>query len=203
MGHPWIHDMRVVPSTYDQCLKFLYCGQEITIPADSSNPQYCNTLRASQDTFIPYNIEAQIPTPTFSQGQESSNPPHTPSTSSDHMTQLNDLSKQLEKKSKIKDKGVGEYFIEQSLCLPQLSTLKSYGQPSTSMQPPPKLVTLFDGRFIKACTHTEESGDRAILDWLYKEEEELPNVPIPAKKYGKGLLILEKMGYEVHGPIGK
>jgi hypothetical protein len=31
LGHPWIHDMQAVPSTYHQCLKFPYDGQEITI----------------------------------------------------------------------------------------------------------------------------------------------------------------------------
>lgn len=61
------------------------------------------------------------------------------------------------------------------------------------MQPPPKLVTLFYGQFIKARTHTKESEDRAILSWLYKDEEEslspstLENVNIPTEQYGKGL----------------
>lgn len=61
LGHPWIHDMQAMPSTYYQCLKFPYGGQEIRILVDSNNPQYCNNLRASQDFFVPHNKEAQTP----------------------------------------------------------------------------------------------------------------------------------------------
>ena len=31
LGRPWIHDLQVVPSTYHQCLKFPYMGQEVTV----------------------------------------------------------------------------------------------------------------------------------------------------------------------------
>lgn len=30
LGRPWIHEMQAVPSTYHQCLKFPYNGQEIS-----------------------------------------------------------------------------------------------------------------------------------------------------------------------------
>lgn len=46
LGRPWIHEMQVVPSTYHQCLKFPYDGQEITIPADNSNTQTCANVKA-------------------------------------------------------------------------------------------------------------------------------------------------------------
>jgi hypothetical protein len=97
----------------------------------------------------------------------------------------------LEQKSQIKDKGVGEYSIEQSLCLSQLPTLKYYGKPSTSMQISSKPITLFDGRFIKAKTQAEESKDKAILNWLYRDEEELDStsktttINAPMEEYGK------------------
>lgn len=34
LGHPWLHAMQAIPSTYHQCLKFLVIGQEITIYTD-------------------------------------------------------------------------------------------------------------------------------------------------------------------------
>lgn len=36
LGHPWIHEMQVVPSTYHQCLKFPYNGQEISVSVDTN-----------------------------------------------------------------------------------------------------------------------------------------------------------------------
>lgn len=36
LGKPCIHDMQKVPSTYHQCVKFPYNGQEVTISANST-----------------------------------------------------------------------------------------------------------------------------------------------------------------------
>jgi len=41
LGHPWIHSLKAIPSTYHQCLKFPYEGVEITIPIDPKPFQYC------------------------------------------------------------------------------------------------------------------------------------------------------------------
>lgn len=104
---------------------------------------------------------------------------------------------------------MGEYSIEQSLCLSHLPTLKSYGKISTSMQVSSKQIKIFDGQFIKGNTQVEESEDKAILNWLYRDEEEsvsistTTNINVPMKQYGKGFSILEKMRYEGQGPIGK
>lgn len=54
LGRPWIREMQAEPSTYHQCLKFPFNGQAVTIAADSNNPQYCNALITSQDTFVPH-----------------------------------------------------------------------------------------------------------------------------------------------------
>jgi hypothetical protein len=118
-----------------------------------------------------------------------------PSTSFDHKAQLN-TPNNWSKKVQIIDKGVGEYSIEQSLCLSQLPTLKSYGQPSTSMQSSSNPITLFEGKFIKESTQEEESEDKAIFNWLYKDEEESTSlsiaaiINIPMEQYGKGFSIL-------------
>ena len=47
LDHPWIHAMKVFPSTYHQCIKFPHNGTEITIHADLKPFAYCNTVEAS------------------------------------------------------------------------------------------------------------------------------------------------------------
>lgn len=53
LGRPWIHEMKAVPSTYHQCLKFPYNGAEVNILADTN--VICNALTKGADTFVPYN----------------------------------------------------------------------------------------------------------------------------------------------------
>lgn len=55
LGHPWIHEIQVLPSTYHQCIKFPYNGQEILISADTNPFQYCNAMGATQDSLVPHN----------------------------------------------------------------------------------------------------------------------------------------------------
>jgi len=47
LGHPWIHAMKAVPSTYHQSLKFPYNGTEITIPGDPNPFEFCCVLQGS------------------------------------------------------------------------------------------------------------------------------------------------------------
>lgn len=62
LGHPWIHAMRVVPSTYHQCLNFPYNSLEITIPGDPDPFQYCSNLRETIEHQVPINQEASSST---------------------------------------------------------------------------------------------------------------------------------------------
>ena len=55
LGRPWIHEMRVVPSTYHQCVKFPFHGSEVTIPATTSYT--CNMLKVVEN-FVPSNRES-------------------------------------------------------------------------------------------------------------------------------------------------
>ena len=55
LGRPWIHEMRAVPSTYHQCVKFPFHGSEVTIPATTSYT--CNMLKAAEN-FVPTNRES-------------------------------------------------------------------------------------------------------------------------------------------------
>lgn len=44
LGHPWIHEMRAIPSTYHQCIKFPHNGVEVTVKGDPKPFIYCNIL---------------------------------------------------------------------------------------------------------------------------------------------------------------
>ena len=55
LGRSWIHEMRDVPSTYHQCVKFPFHGSEVTIPATTSYT--CNMLKAAEK-FVPTNKES-------------------------------------------------------------------------------------------------------------------------------------------------
>ena len=60
LGHPWIHAMKVVPSTYHQCLKFSYNNVEVTILGDPDPFQFCANLRDATTYQVPANNEAQL-----------------------------------------------------------------------------------------------------------------------------------------------
>lgn len=50
--------MKVVPSTYHQCLKFPHEGTKITIAGDPDPFQYCNNMRGTTQFQVPINQEA-------------------------------------------------------------------------------------------------------------------------------------------------
>lgn len=146
-------------------------------------------MRADQNVLVPHKREAQA------------------SSSSNNQEKLKYFSIDFEKKMKIKDQGMGEYSFE-SLCLSKLSTSpKSHGQPSTSRHKVAQPINKFDGKFIQVGTVTEESEDKDILNWLYKDEEETRatslEVTIPTQKHGNGFRIMQWMGYKGKGPISK
>lgn len=78
---------------------------------------------------------------------------------------------------------MGEYSLEQSLCLSQLlPSPKSYGQPKKNTQRSSQPIMILDERFVKAGTLEDESEDKAILNWLYKEEEASTSANISMEK---------------------
>ena len=85
-----------------------------------------------------------------------------------------------------------------------LPSLQTYGKPSTTTQKSAQSTTALDGRFVKAGSLDEESEDKDILNWLYKDEEASTSTSniIETNQYGKGKTILEKMGYSGQGPLG-
>ena len=58
LGHPWIHDMQAIPSTYHQCIKFLYNRDEIMILED--NTMSINTLIIAK-ILLPHNRPSHDP----------------------------------------------------------------------------------------------------------------------------------------------
>lgn len=168
--------MQAVPSTYQQCVKFPHNGQEITTLANSN--QYYNNLKLVQDARVPYNREAVY---------------HTKETQEK-------IWENFKKMLKLNDEGMGKYSLPLSP--------KSYGKP-TNTQPriSHKSVKMFDGAFARDGTLSEETEDKDILNWLYKDENETiattTEVSIPIEHYGNGYKIMQKIGYEGKGQIGK
>lgn len=108
---------------------------------------------------------------------------------------------------KIKEQGMGEYSLE-PMCLTSLPTSpRSHGLPIASTHQATQPITMFDGTFIQLGTLAHESEEKDILSLLYKEEEEdraaTMEIAIPTHLYGKGYLIMQQMGYNGKGPIGK
>lgn len=186
-----MHAMQAVSSTYHQCLKSPYNGQEITIQGDPNPFSYCNTIKPKFEVIIQNNHAASPPTLQIV-------PTSIPSTS-----------KVVEPKLKLKDQGMGEYSIEKTFCISQLPpSPRSYGKPSLGG----KQQSLYSKRqsrdtFIRWGTLSDETDEKDIKEWLYEEEEDKLNtseseIQIPLEQYGKGFIIMKKMGYDSHGPIG-
>lgn len=95
LGHPWIHSLQAVPSTYHQCLKFPFNSREITIKCDRQPFSYCKLLEGKHS----YHYLLNKPAP----------PP--PSDTS----KLASTSSQEKPKVKIVDSDYGEYKLEDVL----------------------------------------------------------------------------------------
>lgn len=118
LGHPWIHTMKVVPSTYHQCLKYPYNGIEITISGDPNPFQFCATLKDSPQQQVPVNREAH----------------------SHSYVDPNELLEAVKGKLKIQDQRRGEYSMAQTFLIGNLPiSPKSNGKPHL-LQTEPKIV---------------------------------------------------------------
>ena len=94
LGCPWLHAMKVVPSTYHQCLKFSYNNVEVTIPSNPNPFQFFANMRDATTYQVPKNNEAQ------------------PKDSSKYVD-TDILLYKAKEKLKIEDNGCGEYFMSQ------------------------------------------------------------------------------------------
>lgn len=115
LGRPWIHDMHVVPSTYHQCIKFPHNGVEITILGDPNPFMYCSNLKPKIESIIPSNREAP-----------SSQAYIDPNSLKESTSKANET----EVKIKVKEQGVGEYYMSHALCIGKLPlSPQAYGKP--------------------------------------------------------------------------
>lgn len=148
LGRPWIHDLQAIPSTYHQYVKFPYEEQEITIYADENPLQYCSNLKMTQEVIVPHSKEA---TSLNTQSKEKS---------------FASILSSMEKQIQLRDRGNEEYSISQLPLSP-----KSLGKPlSSKQQSTLKHLPIFDGAFISVGTLSEETEDKDVLQWLYKDE---------------------------------
>ncbi|GLJ50598.1 hypothetical protein SUGI_1077960 [Cryptomeria japonica] len=183
LGRPWIHEMRAVPSTYHQCIKFPHNGVEVTVNGDPNPFIYCNNLRSQTETMIPSNREA-VPSSAYID-PESLKP----------LT-----SKQGEFKGKFQDKGMGEYTLNQTMYLRQvMSSPKEYGRPHPNKQVS-IMVLKWDPTTFQRCGELEEED---LYKMLYQniEDDTQDHINIPCEKYGKGFKILQKFGYDGKSPL--
>ena len=102
--------MKAVPSAYHQCIKFLFHGSEVIVPANTSYD--CNMLTKIPNSFVPTNRESI----EF------------------YNAKLQDMGKTL----KLKYIGMGGYQIEPMLSITFIPLSPcSYGRPSENKKPSP------------------------------------------------------------------
>lgn len=106
LGCPWIHEMKAIPSTYHQCIKFPYNGVEVIVKGNPNLFIYCNNLLPRSKIIIPINREETLP-----------------STYIDPKIVKPSTSKQGELKGKYKDNGMGEYTLNETMYLRQVLDL--------------------------------------------------------------------------------
>lgn len=182
LGHPWIHAMKAVPSTYHQCLKYSYNGTEITIPGDQNPFQFCANLRDSPQQQVPLNSEAL----------------------SSNYVDPNSLLKSIKGKMKIEDQGCGEYSMSQTFFIGKLPiSPKSHGKPHL-LKKEPKTIIQYQPptTFTKWGELNKETLDEDASTWLYKDEIDIPPTRMPVEQYGKGFTIMQKKGYDGHSGLG-
>lgn len=138
-------------------------------------------MKPAQDTRVPHNKESIYPTKEIQAK----------------------LWETFEEKLRLNDERMGKYSLQNFLLSP-----KSYGKPTDiQSNASQKSKHMFKGTFVSVGTLEQENEDKDILGWLYKDEDKTiattTEVNIPIKQYGKGYEIMQKMGYEGKGPIGK
>lgn len=207
LGRPWVHDIQIISSTYHQFLKFLYMGQEVTIPRNQNFKQYCNSLiphnREETNTLtdeISWSMSIDTSCPTSQNNYHSSTSTKSkekvggsssslPSPSSSkhpklsHYEEMDRLMKEFDRKCKLQCKGVGEYSV---LLFDHPLSPRSHGKPSSTTRP-------YHTHFVKA------SG----VPLSSIEEINKQDIDISPHLYRKGFDLMKKMGYTGDGHLGK
>ena len=136
LGRPWIHTLKVVPSTYHQCLKFPHQGREVTILGDPTPFEFCRRLEGTPENLCPISeLSTVIPKPHVIKETSSTTVPevvHESSNSRKGKEKVEDAKVSTAgKKTTFTDLGMGEYKFENALCVGQLPlSPHSLGKPS-------------------------------------------------------------------------
>ncbi|GLJ33105.1 hypothetical protein SUGI_0666270 [Cryptomeria japonica] len=129
LGHPWIHEMRAVPSTYHRCIKFPHNRVEVTVKADPNPFIYCNNLRPRSEITIPVNREA-IPSLAY--------------VDSESLKASTSKQVEIKEKFKFRDMGCGEYIFHVDQLLLSPKTFSQHEQSINNLQgigcEPPRVV---------------------------------------------------------------
>lgn len=171
LGHPWIHDIHVVPSMYHQCVKFPHNGAKIVIPGD--NIVFINTLTATKK-FIPHN-----------------NSSHNPNTSLVSAKQ----------KLKMMSLGMGEYTLDSIATMhvsPRSYGKPSEKMKSSASTM--TLFGNFVQASVPLEAEKEEQAIREWI-YREEEDTMTDVTPISPDRYGKGYTFLQQMGYHGQGPL--
>lgn len=108
-------------------------------------------------------------------------------------------------KMKMAEEGPREYNLSQLFCVGQLSTSpRTHGKPQKLLQTPLAKRTCTLAQFIPGKSQEEETRDEDLTEWIYKDpiNNEISNAKLPTDKYGKGLTIMQRMGYDGHSALG-
>ncbi|GLJ56016.1 hypothetical protein SUGI_1202690 [Cryptomeria japonica] len=183
--------MQAVPPTYHQCIKFPHNGVEITILGDANPFAYCHNVNHQPKIIVPNNREA------------------IPSTSYVILASLSSSNTNIPKQEKLKMKmakeGLGEYNLNQLFCVGQLPTSpRTHGKPLRLLQTPLVKPTCTLTPFILGKSQEEETRDEDLVEWIYKDSitMKIPQAKLPTDQYGKGLLIMKRMGYDSQSALG-
>ena len=166
LGHPWIHDMQVVPSTYHQCIKFPYNETEVVIPRD--NAISINTLTMTE-TFIPHNKPAH---------------------------DLHASLVATEQKLKMMSIGMGEYTLDSIAAMPisPKSYGKPAGK-MKSFELAMTIFDTFVQSFMPLEAKKEEKIVKDWIYRGEEDDISMVTTPISPRHYGKGYTLLQQMGY--------
>ena len=136
LGRPWIHTLKVVPSTYHQWLKFHSQGREVTILGDPNPFEFCKILEGVPANFCPISEFAKvIPKPLTIEEPPSTIVPEIANEDSNsrkgkEKVENTEVSTTA-KKVTFADLGLGEYKFENALCVGELPlSPHSFGKPS-------------------------------------------------------------------------
>ena len=115
------YTLKVVPSTYHQCLKFPHQGREVTILGDPTPFAFCKRLEGAPEIFCPISEFAKvIPKPLTIAKSPSTKTPELSNNSNSHKgkEKVEDAKvNTIGKKVTFVDLGMGEYKFENALCV--------------------------------------------------------------------------------------